>query len=552
MSKYKVSPKTIISHSFVMREMKEYFLEKCNKISDHIKWQNTNLENKTLDELANHLGNTATGKILLHSFKNYSQESLEKVMQTYCAEAAMTISKTQVAENLLNTLPPTEKSKSVFADYMKDELEKIAKDITLAKEYKQLIEIVNNPQLEGILKNVESLDDLDYVGIKNLQGAFGKIDKVASAMMFASDDNINDDAYETYDFYQESLVFKIWRKVSVYYEKTRSEALEPLVAECNKLLTEKVKPLIVNEIKYSDEYFVFYHAQQGNIAFLNDVVTAFSTCLSIKPQNELVYLREHVSNQPNYMTNFEDYLKLFYQVPFANDHSQFARNTMVSLNLSFLSNHDLIGESTLQFFLANMNASDQSKSNLMNFLSKFLGDMQGDHAAGRVQEYLKLSSEIEELCGSRILQIFIKKDEANSLVYPSRTFGHPLRKDGIIPEISKFLLAPDIGLFDSSIKNIQGRLITNMDKLTDPTIVKVKGVRSKNPPLEKIKSCYKKLSELVLEDITYYLANLPENDIEQSVIKCLNDIIQPRYIADEESATNILEIHSIGESEYSS
>lgn len=340
-----------------------------------------------------------------------------------------------------------------------------------------------------------------------------------------------------------------------YLDKITKKWIEDQGSKEQKRLYALSRKWIENEIKYSDDYIVLYHASKGTIRFLYDVITEFFNVLSMTSSHGLLKLR---SEESDFGINIDQYMDKFANEK-KGDHSDFGRQTQISTNFSFLEGNP--AESALAFFMSDSNISDNSAAALRSFLKSKLKD---DHLVDqRYAKYMELAGTILHQ-GASMLQIAIKKDHVNSLAYLSKPGGIPifwvrdesndkLRLDSRSQEwkkirnemfnkssdkevslvsintyISQFLdpLNPDRSYFNEIQKNteIQARLLMKED-FFNPNFVKMHIVTYADLPAEEIASYRQKLRVLVQEDVAYYLAHTPKDETGKHKLDTFKDFV---------------------------
>lgn len=320
--------------------------------------------------------------------------------------------------------------------------------------------------------------------------------------------------------------------------KKRKKEVERLQSIDVNNLNKIIKKMIENEIKYKDEYYVFYTSVKGTVRLLFDVMSEFSSYFSIDSFYDKLKLRDSDKNMQKYFNSMDEYIKEFLKN--GDDHSDFARQTLISTRLSIVSSPGDAGESTLFYFLTNNNQIDPSTTVLKSLLSKFL---RGKNIDDRVTQYLKLSEKIGRYQNSSIIQIFIKKNEATNLAYPCRMFGIPAYPSpdntgrSLISDFILYFLNEPSSKLDSDndpFYSLQARVLMNMEKFLDPNIVKIKIFDAKNiyktagqdiEPKNDT-SGLKPLSKLVQEDVVYYLEHASKEEREQNKLESLKDIMK--------------------------
>ncbi len=326
--------------------------------------------------------------------------------------------------------------------------------------------------------------------------------------------------------------------------KTLDEVLEehlinvknqPFVSPVTNLeeLKKMARTWIENEIKFGDEYYVFYSSLKGSVKLLFDAMSEFSGYFSIDPFHDLLKLRIVGLDKQKYFNSMDNYIRKFEEEG-GTDHSQFARQTQVSARLSFLADPVDWSESSLGFFIRNENQSDPSKEILYILLNKFLNSVD---AHNRVGEYLKLLGNTGVYQAASMMQIFIKKNEANSLVYPAVPMGRPIGSPIPLSNCISIYLETPLNelhpLFDP-YHSMQARILMNMEKFLDPNIVKIKifggGNIFNNLPKPTLSGKnildIKSLPQLVQEDLLYYLEYASKGEREQNKLESLEVIMK--------------------------
>lgn len=189
-----------------------------------------------------------------------------------------------------------------------------------------------------------------------------------------------------------------------------------------------LKSVIQNEIRFKKEYYVFYHGQPRDFAFIQDLYRGLYNIIYKKEMRDFVMLRIPSENQARF-DSVLDFLKYYIKngeifKSYDFDLQLHIKNLLLSVNPSLFGNTFGAGCSTLEYFLCSTGCTFVDTLDLVERIFEFFS-MQDFFYEN--QDEIK---ELQELLGAQekdktglLQQIFVPKNIVNTVAYRSLALG---------------------------------------------------------------------------------------------------------------------------------
>lgn len=190
--------------------------------------------------------------------------------------------------------------------------------------------------------------------------------------------------------------------------------------------------IIENSQKYKD-YNEFFHAHEGSVTILFDVMTEFARRMKLVEKNNPspLFLRLLSKKFDKYGKNVEEFLnKTFYplyKIEHKFDHHSPIKDLIVSSNIALGGNFYLasVGENTIKFWLSNFSMdTPNTQIHLYDFFNHI--HFPTDSINKIIDKIIKIYGKYPELSSDGVLlQIYIPRDKTDKYSYLSFAGGHP-------------------------------------------------------------------------------------------------------------------------------
>ncbi|MBU4269942.1 hypothetical protein KJ644_01025 [Candidatus Dependentiae bacterium] len=259
------------------------------------------------------------------------------------------------------------------------------------------------------------------------------------------------------------------------------------------------------ELKFKDNSFVFYHAQDRVFLLYQDLCKKIYKKIYKESINSFILLRIPNKESKKYKNVMEFLNKFKYNI---NDDYDDIRTLILSVNPSLFGNtvYDPSGESSFEYFLTSSNANYTNHMMLIkNIFENFeIQNLYTKYLEKLHDIYYLLSGYEDDMTGI-LLQIFIPKEIVNNFVYKSKPWGIPFDLNcnvsshlNIYNSQKTFSDKEDEAEFDQ----IQYRILIN-DELMKNKSAKIFRYLNKNTPnIITYKMKFKNLIKKIEEEIS--------------------------------------------------
>ncbi len=282
------------------------------------------------------------------------------------------------------------------------------------------------------------------------------------------------------------------------------------------------------------DWFVFYHALQGQMAFIYDISTEFRNFLRImsttNDNSSSMHSLRALDTFFKNLANIEDFVKDQIQkqkassfLKIGNYESDF-QEMALSVNTYLLGNPRTDSSSTFDLFYDNRSISPPDYQKFLRHLLSQFGLSNTD----KYFDLFKLHFGLED--EGQLLQIFIHPEAVNDIVYLSNVGGYGIYdtyetqyerlnpKDFLTalranPANAATLLPEKTDSQEIDLQHLQARIFLKPEIMTDPSKVQIKRY-FKNRPRDNY---LKQLREIVREDLSHWLearTTLPADTLE--------------------------------------
>jgi len=205
------------------------------------------------------------------------------------------------------------------------------------------------------------------------------------------------------------------------------------------------KRSIANEIKYGKDYYVLYHAHMPDLGLYYDMLKEIKQVLKIESFGTTNIFREmgaDYSSMKKLLKDYEENLKEFTKTrnePLnatgpgsimgfsqAPDHMIWAKNSMVSANISLFGNVGKLGENTFYYFLNSMSHISNVDFLIERLLKTIMPQATTDEVAHRLTQYKNVFENHMRKGGGHLLQVFVKKEKIDEMAFASHAYGVPI------------------------------------------------------------------------------------------------------------------------------
>ncbi len=276
------------------------------------------------------------------------------------------------------------------------------------------------------------------------------------------------------------------------------------------------RQILDREIKFREEYFVFYHGQSRSFKILYDISQALFETIYKKSLVDFIFMRFPEADLTKF-NSVQDFLKKYIENGKIHrcdfDEIPKIRKKLLALNPCLFGNSRYLGECSFYYFIASTNASYVDFGRLIYKMFEEFGlhDFYQKYEV-EINEMLELLSAYEDGQTGFLVQIFIPKKLVNSVVYRCRPWGLLYyQNDPQSHTADEDLNAYKCGVSDDfkldyEFDSVQFRALMNQDML-DPA----KGVRY---------FCYCKETENVKKYVNLY----------QKLVRNLSSFIKSKKI----------------------
>ncbi len=189
-----------------------------------------------------------------------------------------------------------------------------------------------------------------------------------------------------------------------------------------------LKSVIQNEIKFKDDYYVFYHGQPRDFALMQDIYHGLTKIIYKKEMRDFVILRIPTQDQFIFKTVF-DFLNYYIKNDEIFSVEEFdlqmhIKKLLLSVNPSLFGNTFGPGCSTLEYFLCSTGCTFVDTSDLIEKTFEFFG-LQAVYYENqfKIKELQELLCVQEKEKTGLLQQIFVPRNIVNQVAYRSVPLG---------------------------------------------------------------------------------------------------------------------------------
>lgn len=205
------------------------------------------------------------------------------------------------------------------------------------------------------------------------------------------------------------------------------------------------KRSIANEIKYGKDFYALYHAHMPDLGLYYDMLKEIKQILKIESFGTTNVFREmgtDSSSIKKLLKQYEDNLKELTQAknkplnatgpgsimgfPEAPDHMIWAKNNMVSANISLFGNVGKLGENTFYYFLNSMSHISNVDFLIERLLKTVMPQATNEEIGRRLTQYKNVFENHMRKGGGHLLQVFVKKEKIDEMAFASHAYGVPI------------------------------------------------------------------------------------------------------------------------------
>jgi|GEM_PF-2811288 len=205
------------------------------------------------------------------------------------------------------------------------------------------------------------------------------------------------------------------------------------------------KRSIANEIKYGKDHYVLYHAHMPDLGLYYDMLKEIKQILKIESFGTTNIFREMGADYTsikklleNYEENLREYsaskgkplnatgpgsIMGFSEAP---DHMIWAKNNMISANVSLFGNVGKLGENTFYYFLNSMSHISNVDFLVERLLKTVMPQATSAEVSQRLTQYKNVFEDHMRKGGGHLLQVFVKKEKIDEMAFASHPYGVPI------------------------------------------------------------------------------------------------------------------------------
>jgi hypothetical protein len=298
----------------------------------------------------------------------------------------------------------------------------------------------------------------------------------------------------------------------IYFNKIQSPDATPLFSK-NDFFENLINSTIKNEIKFKNDYYVFYHVQHLEFLLFQDLFKDFYKLFSKKTLKDFFMLRTPNQDNAKFKT-ISNFLKFYsnnnkIKQKYFDYHAKIS-NLLLSVNPSLFGN-EFCGESNLTYFFT----QDSIYREIMPFIKSIFSFYKIDYLFEKYKKEIKklrnLLFESQKYKTELLLQIFIPKNKIGKLVYRAYKYGKPYYKN----QSKSNLASADLNIYQNnsfyfaandldkiiSLDKMQFKLLINDKVLNPDSGIKMFRYYDETENVKKYKEQFNKLIDQINKDI---------------------------------------------------